>query len=214
MPDKTLIIFGPGEHFGFSVAQRFAKEGFYIVFIARDEGKLEALQEALHKEGISVSMACADVRSQSEVIQAVAALKGLPPVTAVIYNVKAGARGNGLSVTPEELTDALAANVGGALAAIQASLPILKPGSSIILTGGGYKDKPDPEKLALSVSKGALHTLFLSMIRPLKSRGITLKTLIIDGMVREEGPIRPENVAQAFWDLYTQESNEPMFIRK
>lgn len=206
---KNLILFGPGKHFGLQVARRFAAEGFHIILVARNRTSLDELAMKLGQEGFPCTVVVADVCKSTELQEILAPL---PSLEVVIFNVKSSVPGDGLNLTPELLTETLAANVSGALSAIQACMPLLQPSASILLTGGGYKDTPDPEKLALSVSKGALHTLFLSMIEPLKWRGIILKTVVIDGAVREDRPILPSAVAEAFWKTYQQDSSEPTHI--
>ena len=89
----------------------------------------------------------------------------------------------------------------------------MQRGSTIILTGGGYKDRPDPNKLALSVSKAALHALFLSMSLPLSYKHINLKTVILDGAVREEGPLRAVDAAALFWSAFLAPRKRTFVLR-
>lgn len=199
-PTKSVLIFGPGKHFGFQLAQRFGSEGFHVVLIARNETRLLELCNTLEQKNVSCSFVLADVCKRGLDKQLIDLATTVPAIETVIFNIKESVAGNGLTLSPDQLSQALATNVTGALAVVQASLPILRPNASIILTGGGYKDTPDPEKLALSISKGALHTLFLALIEPLRERDVRISTVVIDGVVRESGPIVPERVADAFWE--------------
>lgn len=208
---KSIVIVGPGEHFGYALAQRFGAEGFHIVLLARKTGPLEALQKQLTDEGVSCECVVADVISEKEVAEIFTAREPLS-IAGLIFNVKASPKGNGVILSPTQLTEALSANVSGVLIALQTMLPYFAVGASVMLTGGGYKDKPDPEKLALSVSKGALHTLFLSLIEPLGARGLKIGTVIIDGVVRAEGPIYPEQVSQAFLDVFQGENGKEVRV--
>ena len=211
---KTLVLLGPGVYFGRETALRFAEEGFHIVLVARDEARLTALVSEIVSRGFTAQAVVADVCDAEGFAEKVAlSLKDCPPIGAVIYNVKRSLSGNGLSVTTKELNDAFAVNVTAAVTCLQILLPYMEPGSSFMLTGGGYKDTPDPNKIALSVSKSALHTLFLSLVEPLLAHGVLAKTLVIDGVVRTEGPILPTEVADSFWKLYLQKSNDPLYIK-
>lgn len=212
MLKNTALIFGPGEHFGFQVAKKFGVEGFHIVLIGRNKSRLSDLCTRILKENISCTFLVANVSKPGLHELLLDATQDLPPISAVVFNIKAATRGNGLVLAPAELLDALAISVCGALAAIQASVPLLIPKGSIILTGGGYKDKPDPEKLSLSVSKGALHTLFVAMIEPLRERNVKISTVVIDGAVRESGPISPEKVAETFWEAYLADTGEAIYL--
>jgi NADP-dependent 3-hydroxy acid dehydrogenase YdfG len=55
----------------------------------------------------------------------------------------------------------LAANIGGALVAAQAVIPKMseRGSGSILLTGGGYSLKPNPEYLSLSIGKAGIRAL-------------------------------------------------------
>ncbi len=206
---KSIILIGPGKHFGFELAKRFGLEGFHIVLVSRTADTLIKLSNKLNNENVACSYLALDANDKDLLSRELSELtKSIPPIAGLIFNLRAGTRGNGLEISPEDLTHALTTNVSGALVAVQAALPVLEKGASIIFTGGGYKDCPDSDKLALSVSKGALHTLFLSLIGPLKSRGIKIGTVVIDGAVRESGPIYPKDVAEAFWTVYQAKSGE------
>lgn len=211
---RSIVLIGPGKYFGFELAKRFGLEGFHVVLVARREDALIELSDELAKENIACSYLALDATDKDILSKELGEhAKTTPPITGLIFNVKAGGRGNGLELSPEHLTQTLHTNVSGALIAVQAALPVLEKESSIIFTGGGYKDSPDPDKLALSVSKGALHTLFLSLINPLKSQGIKVSTVVIDGAVRQEGPIYPKDVAEGFWKAYQAESGEIIEVR-
>ncbi len=208
---KSIVIVGPGEHFSYALAKCFGDEGFHIVFMARTIEPLAQLTECLTGEGVSCEYLVADITSEKEIGEAFKG-KELPPVAGLIFNVKASPKGDGLTLSPAQFTSALTANVSGVLIAIQALLPHFSEGASVMLTGGGYKDRPDPNKLALSVSKGALHTLFLSLIEPLGERGFKIGTVIIDGVVRAEGPILPAQVARAFLDVFQGENGKEVRV--
>lgn len=208
---KSVVIVGPGEHFGYELARRFGAEGFHIVLLARKKDPLETLQKQLTGEGVSCEYVVADITSEKEVAE-IFSTRGSLSIAGVIFNVKTSPKGNGLVLSSTQLTEALSANVSGVLTALQTMLPYFAVGASVILTGGGYKDRPDPEKLALSVSKGALHTLFLSLTQSLGARGFKIGTVIIDGMVRAEGPILPTQVSQAFLDVFQGENGKEVRV--
>jgi NAD(P)-dependent dehydrogenase (short-subunit alcohol dehydrogenase family) len=203
-PQRSLLLVGPGKHFGAQLARRFAQEGFAVGLLARTRQHLDALVTELRGLGGVAYAATADVTRTAELQSAVSELAAaLPPLSCVIYNVKASVPGTALELVPDSLTACLAANVSGALGVIQAVQPWLKDRRrTVILTGGGYKDRPNSSKLALSVSKAALHSLFRSATEPLAAAGVSLKTLVIDGVVREKGPLFPEDVAACFWAMY------------
>jgi NAD(P)-dependent dehydrogenase (short-subunit alcohol dehydrogenase family) len=200
---RSVLLVGPGRHFGYEVARRFAVEGFRIGLIARTRTNVDPISRALELEGHPCASAIADVRDTAQIGAAVSDVaSSLGSLDCVIFNVRDGAPERGLELAPADLTNALATSVSGALAVIQSACPLLerRSQSTVILTGGGYKDRPEPTKLALSVSKAALHALFLALSTPLQSRNILIKTVIVDGVVRPSGPLLPRDVADVFWN--------------
>jgi NAD(P)-dependent dehydrogenase (short-subunit alcohol dehydrogenase family) len=115
------------------------------------------------------------------------ALRKLPPVRYVIYNAKSSPVGNFTNVSPAEFADALTLNVAGAYAVIQIAQRWTPTDLEIVLTGGGFKDRPDANRLALSVSKAGMHTLSVGMNSALVGTRIRIKTLVLDGAVRRGG---------------------------
>lgn len=208
---RTLLLFGPGKYFGFELARLFGSKGFHIVLLARDEERLVDMQRRLNALDIPCDVFGVDVRKSDElhlIISKLALTK--PPIHAVIFNIK-GDTANETSA--DQITEHLSVAVGGAYSVIQTVTPVLVQDASILLTGGGLKDNPDASKLALSISKSALHTLYLAIIEPLKRKRIFLKTVVIDGMVRDTGPILPGTVADAFWNAFEQDTTDPVYVR-
>ena len=106
-----------------------------------------------------------------------------------------------MHIPSEHVAAALDANIAAALVAVQSAPEVLASDrrTVMILTGGGFKDRPDESRLALSASKAALDAIAHGMrLTLLREHDIELKTLIVDGSVRTDGPIRPEQVAAAF----------------
>jgi NAD(P)-dependent dehydrogenase (short-subunit alcohol dehydrogenase family) len=220
---KGLILIGPGEHFGLHIAERFGREGFKIGLIARSEKKLSEMVDTLENRGISSYYSCADVRDTQQLHDAFEQLtEKMQQFQCLIYNVKHSIRGNGLKLSSAELTETFDVNVSGAISAIQISLPMMKAtrnlmqcssiSPTIILTGGGYKDRPDANKLSLSIGKAGIHTLFTTFGDLLSYHGILLKTLVIDGVIREKGSfLHSDDVAEEFWKIFSSSSNKCSF---
>lgn len=210
MPKPILLLVGPGKHFGKEIALRFAQEGFCIALLSKTGISAQSIAEEICMHGgEAIAEICdvTDAKQCNETINRLVNAKG-GKIESVIFNVKESPKGNGTSLAPGTLTQVLATNVGGALAILQAAMPHMSPNASFIITGGGYKDIPDPEKCALAVSKGALHTLALALIDPCLRKGIHVKTVVIDGAVKMESALSPERVAQTFWEMHNSEHFE------
>ena len=85
MPGVVIIGAGPG--LGFSVARRFARGGLPVALVARSEGKLKALADALAPTGVPVITLTADSTDETALrtaLDTATAKFGVPE--AVVYN--------------------------------------------------------------------------------------------------------------------------------
>lgn len=210
---KSLLLIGPGRYFGKEILQRFAVEGVKVGFISQQEAVASSLRESLRAEEVEVDYELADITNAEELTTAIHNLcSRLDNLSYFVYNPKFSPKGSGLEVSTDDFHKSLQVNVLGATVAIQAALPHMRKAQDpqIILTGGGYKDKPDPNKFALSVGKASLHTVGEALKEPLAEESISLKTVVIDGYVREEqeGAIDPTSLASFFWQTTQEEGFE------
>lgn len=204
---KSIIIIGLGKYFGEEIVKKFSKEGFEIGLIGRDKDKLVSAQNSLSREGVKCYFSIADVSNLSQVESAIRELNNkLHQIRCIIYNVKESISAEDLDKDTSLLTKAFDTNVRGALNVAKASSKILSKENrkDLIFTGGGFKDKPDSERIALSVSKAGLHNLVLALEPQLKKDNIFVKTIVIDGFVREDGELKPKQVADYFWEVYNK----------
>lgn len=52
---KTIVVLGAGPGLGLATARRFGREGFQVALVARTAGRLDALVQGLHFEGIDAA---------------------------------------------------------------------------------------------------------------------------------------------------------------
>ncbi len=63
----------------------------------------------------------------------------------------------------------------------------------------------------MSVSKAVAHSIYLATKQTLESKNIHVKTVVIDGVVRENGPLYPQDVANTFLNAHNTK-NQDLFI--
>lgn len=203
--ERSVIIVGPGRAFGLALVQRFLAEGFRVGIVGKrllNEGAFAAVRAALPAD-TPIATATGDAACTGFLPGALGAVaRQLPPVAAVIYNVREPSSGRLAEGGREDLHRPLAVNVAGAFDAFQwavrhASSGALPP--AVIFTGGDFKDRPDPERFALSFSKAALHLLWQHLQPEAAAVGIHLATVVIHGTVGTPPGPTPEAVAEAFW---------------
>ena len=205
MAERSLLIAGPGTSFTVDTAERFAHEGFSIGLMGRNEQFLNDLAATLSSKDIQPQVTIVDFTNEQSINAATKQLsEQLPPWETVLYNVKQSHHGTVFDASVSEIQNDFDANVMGLLRLTRSVIKLWdrSENASVLLAGGGYKDSPDPNKLSLSVSKGAFHTLGLSMKEPLAERDIQISELVIDGFVAKDGPLFPADVADMFWKLH------------
>lgn len=198
----AMVLIGPGKHFGSELIKRFAAEDIPVVALATSLSSVERLRSQLSDTDVSFDHEICDVRDERDLTLKLHRIKAkYGHISCLIYNPKISIKSCGLGTTTSDLSESLNVNVIGALTVIQAAVELMEPysGASIILTGGGFKDKPDINRFSLSVGKSGLHGLARSLARPVARRGIHLKTIVIDGYVRQGSTLQPSDVAEAFW---------------
>lgn len=203
---KTFLSIGSGPGNGFATALRFAREGFRITLSNRNAAKAQQLAERLEAKGYTAEARAVDSGDALSVAHLIADVqRRLGPIDVLHYN-SASMRRATLGEQPwESFGEDLAVNVGGALVAAQAVAEQMRQRRSgtILLTGGGYALKPNPQFISLSIGKAAIRALALGMFDSLKEEGIHIATVTIEVAVGPDSQ-GPEAVAELFWQLHSQ----------
>lgn len=215
MNQRSLLIAGPGMHFAEALALRFADDGFEIGLMGRNAEKMQGLSRKLAGTGIKNHAFQADFTNDVSVAGAIEqCATSMPRWECIVYNVKQSHHGDFFNADLNGIAAGLDANVLGAIRLSRYAIANWRrtERAGIILAGGGYKDRPDIDKLSLSISKGALHTLALAMQTNLQEKSVAVGEVVIDGAVREEGPLLPAEVAEAIWQAHAAHANTVIYI--
>lgn len=210
--DRSMILIGPGRHFGIELVSTFLDAGFHVGVVCSTDVSAEIFRSKFPLQTERVKVIAADLMNVSRFSSKVADLtNSIPQLECLIYNPKNQLSGNGLTISPNEFSKSVSIDLAGAVAAIQAVLPRLLTAKSgaVIVTGGGFKDRPSESKFSLSVTKAGLHNLVRSISGPLSKLGIRTKTIIIDGAVRRSA--KESRSSQTLAKLYLRafaETNE------
>ncbi|THJ58428.1 SDR family NAD(P)-dependent oxidoreductase [Candidatus Frankia alpina] len=202
---RGLIVVGPGASFGVELLRRYGREGFALGVVSRSADTLSRMRDALAGDGLPVVGAVADVTDSPALADAVervcAEIGGL---TVLVYNAKLSIRGAALTVAAETLDQTFAVNVTGALAAVQVAAGLLddRLAATIMVTAAGPRTEPVAGRFALAVGKAGLTALAEALRPTLAARGIRLRTVVLDGRVSPAGPLRPDEVADHFWQAF------------
>lgn len=206
MDNKVIAIIGMGQGISYSVAERFAREGYAIAMFSRNEGRLNLFQELLERQLVVSRYYPVDAGNAKALHQALDKMcqeMGHPQV--LVYNASKNKQLHILDDSAETISEDLLVNVGGALEAVQALLPAMKArqAGTILLTGGGLALHPNPAMGSLSIGKTGLRSLAIQLHNALAPDGIKVATVTVAGFVTKESTTHhPDRIADLYWDIH------------
>ena len=206
MNKKTIVVVGAGQGLGNHVAERFAKEDFRVVLLARRSDALAEYQKEFVAKGFEVSTVACDVTEAESVKTAFAKIHeevGTPDV--LVYNVGITTPDN-QPLDEEEVLRHFKADVLGAFSCIKAVVTdeFAEKQGTILLTGGVAAVSPFPGYTCLAIDKAALRGLTLAMHNELSPRGIFVGTVMVCGIVGGSEHFAPSNIAEKYWQMYQE----------
>ncbi len=205
--EKVCVVVGVGKGIGLSVAQCFAREGYKMGLIARNEEKLQNYASSLELDGTKAVGLAADVTRNGQLTSAIREIeRRLGPIEVLIYNAAASDPSLPSDLKPADLRDTLEANLVAALIAAQLVIPGMRTRQrgTLLFTGGGLALRPSAQLAALSVGKAALRALVGTLSSELYTDGIHAATVTVVGQVARGTAFDPDLIAEKFWQLHTQ----------
>ena len=201
---KTILIVGSGPGISLSVAYRFAREGFRIIFCARNEKSLQMLTKKINDIGFKASYYVADVSGFEHMQSLVSEIYEKYSIEVMVYNAAAAIYQKIEELSPDQMIDDFKINVAGALNVAKACLKVneKKRPMALLFTGGGLALKPFHEYASLSVGKAGLRSLVYSLAQECKSNNIKIGTVTVAGLVKKGTRFDPDRIANEFWQLY------------
>ena len=201
----TLAVIGAGPNLGAAVARRFAREGFSIALISRDQAKLDALAAELVETGITARGYAADVRDGASLEAALAdAAADLGPITALQYSPLPSRDylKPVLDLTPELALEALRFSALGLVHAVRAVLPGMREAGdgSIVLINGGTSIQARAGFAGTSVAFPAESAYGEMLHDALADEGVRVVQLVIPGAIPKLRYTLDE-VADRIWEI-------------
>ncbi len=173
---KTALITGGNSGIGFATAQLMIAAGARVAITGRDQTKLDAAVEALGSRALPIQSNIADVEEIEKMFEVARQAFG----SLDILFVNAGVSGpTPLGKTSLEAFETIVrTNLTSVFFTIQAALPLLKDGSSIILNGSVMRELGAPGSSAYSATKAGVTGMAKVIASELAPRGIRVNTVI------------------------------------
>ncbi|MCA8908568.1 MAG: SDR family oxidoreductase [Rhodospirillaceae bacterium] len=172
---KTAVITGGGSGIGLATARRFVAEGAYVYLFGRRQAALDAAVADLGANARGIQGDISRLEDLDRLYATVKAEKG--SIDVLFANAGVGDLAPLGTVTPDQFDRTFGINVKGTFFTVQKALPLLKPGSSIILTGSTVGVMGTPAMSVYSASKAAVRNLARSWAQDLRGTGIRVNVL-------------------------------------
>lgn len=168
---KTAVVTGAGSGIGQAIATKLSSEGRHIAILEFNMEAGETTAELIKQAGGSAEVIQCDVSSTSSVESAFAQLER---VDILVNNAGIAAIGNVEACTPEDFDKVYNVNVKGVYNCLHFAMPkMVAQGGGVVLNIASIASKVGiQDRFAYSMSKGAAHTMTLSIARDYIDKGI------------------------------------------
>lgn len=172
---KTALVTGGNSGIGLATARLFVEQGARVIITGRDEQTLAAAVESLGKDAAAIQ---SDTASLAEIDLLMVEVEQRLGRLDVLFVNAAFARPAPFDLVTEELFDTqTGANLKGAFFTMQKAVPLMKAGSSIIVTTSISNQVGAPMFSIYAACKAALRSLVQSTALELSDRGIRVNAV-------------------------------------
>lgn len=193
LANKVALVTGGSAGLGLAIAQRFAREGAHVYITGRRADALEAAETLIGERVTSVAADATVTADLDAVVETIRRESGHLDV--VVANAGRIERMNFGDVTEEHFDHTFDLNARGTLFTVQKVLPLLTPGSSIVLVGSITASKGLAGASTYSAAKAAVRSYARTWSAEFGDRGVRVNVLspgpidtdIIDGQAEYFG---------------------------
>jgi NAD(P)-dependent dehydrogenase (short-subunit alcohol dehydrogenase family) len=172
---KVAVVTGANSGIGLASAKRFAEEGAKVFMTGRRKDQLDGAVREVGGDARGVQGDIANLADLDRLYEIVKAEAGHLDI--VFANAGGGEFAPLGAITEEHYDRTFDINVKGTLFTVQKALPLLKDGSSVILTGSTAGSTGTPAFSVYAATKAAIRSFARNWIIDLASRGIRINVL-------------------------------------
>jgi NAD(P)-dependent dehydrogenase (short-subunit alcohol dehydrogenase family) len=193
---KVAVIIGGNSGIGLASAQAFANEGARVIITGRDPDTLRAAAQEIGHGAVAHRSDISDIGAIESLFARLR--QDFAHIDVLFVNAGVGAFLPIEAVTEAEWDRIHDTNLKGVFFTVQQALPLLRKGSSIVLTGSIGALKGIPTGSVYAASKAGLRALGRSLAAELVGRGIRVNVVspgpIETPIIHRTGGLPPEAV--------------------
>ena len=206
---KTIAIIGAGPGLGFSLAKTFGRYGFRIAMVSRTQDKLDSSAEELSKLGIEAKGFAADMTNKMQLAEAFQQIKNIyGTIDVVEFSPHSGSTPVTpvLDTTGESVLPIFNNVVIGAINTAGLIMPeMMERGEGALLfTSDLSAMSPSPMFGNSGIVMSGLRNYVLNLHERLQPHGVFVGHLSISPLLRKGTGFDPDQVADAWYQLYKQ----------
>jgi NAD(P)-dependent dehydrogenase (short-subunit alcohol dehydrogenase family) len=172
---KIAVVTGGTTGIGLATARRFTREGAKVYVTGRRRPELDTAVAAIGTTAVGVQADSARLADLTRLFEQVRLEAGR--VDVLFVNAGGGAFAPLGEITEAQFDDTFDRNVKGTVFTVQAALPLLSRGSSVILTGSTAGSTGTAAFSVYGASKAAIRSFARNWILDLKGRDIRVNVL-------------------------------------
>ena len=192
LENKVALILGGAKGIGLAISQRFAREGAATWFTSRRHEDLDAASHTLEGNGRPLRADVSQISELTRVVDLIKAESGR--IDVLVINAGMAEYATIDDVTPAHFDTTFNLNVRSPLFALQAALPLLKEGASVVLIGSIADVIGTKGYGVYGASKAALRSFARTWTGELAARGIRINVVA-------PGPVDTEMMQAASEEL-------------
>ncbi|HEX7886711.1 MAG TPA: SDR family NAD(P)-dependent oxidoreductase [Phenylobacterium sp.] len=223
-PNGVLLVVGVGsaQGVGAAIARRFGQAGYPVVIAGRSAEKLQATEQALRADGITVQGVLGDASNAEDAQRFVAEAARLGPLAIAVHNAGSNRPSPFLKLSEAEFEAHWREHALGGFQLAKAALPPLlaRGGGSLFFTGASGSLRGKANYAPFASAKAALRNLAQSLAREFGPQGVHVGHVVIDGGIEGErllsrvpqlkeqrgpdGLLDIDAIAEAYWVMHHQ----------
>lgn len=157
MLDRVAVITGGSAGIGRATARELTRRGAHVILIGRGQ---EALAAVVSELGARATAIVGDVTSSQDLARAFDSIReSHGRIDILVANAGGGGHSSLGSMTDDSLDSAFDLNVRSVMHSVQNALPMMPPGSCVVVTGSVAASHPSPSLSLYSGAKAAIRSM-------------------------------------------------------